>query len=114
MFWRELEIRTATSLGSARVTDALERAAESCGLTCAIRVDNGPKFTSRHFRAWREQKGVRIVYIQPGKPTQNAIMESFHARFRDECLNANWFWNLADARMKLTLWREHYNNHRPA
>jgi putative transposase len=108
-----LEIRTATSLGSARVIDALERVAESRGWPGVIRVDNGPEFTSRHFRAWCEQKGVRIVFIQPGKPTQNAIVESFHARLRDECLNANWFWNLADARMKITLWREHYNHHRP-
>lgn len=108
-----LEIRTATSLGSARVTNALERVAESRGFPGAIRVDNGPEFTSRRFRAWCEQKGVGIVYIQPGKPTQNAIVESFHARFRDECLNANWFWNLADARLKITGWREHYNQRRP-
>lgn len=101
------------SLGSARLTNALERVAESRGLPGAIRVDNGPEFTSRHFRTWCEQKGVAIVYIQPGKPTQNAIVESFHARFRDECLNANWFWNLADARLKITGWREHYNQHRP-
>jgi putative transposase len=108
-----LGIETATSLGSARVIRALERIAESRGLPSTIRVDNGPEFTSRQFRAWCEQKGVAIAYIQPGKPTQNAIVESFHARLRDECLNANWFWNLADARMKITLWREHYNNRRP-
>jgi putative transposase len=108
-----LEIRTATSLGSARVIDALERVAGSRGLPPAIRVDNGPEFTSRQFRAWCEHKGVGIVYIQPGKPTQNAIIESFHARLRDECLNANWFWNLADARSKIAYWREHYNNCRP-
>lgn len=95
-----LEIRAATSLGSARVIAALEQLAETRGLPSTIRVDNGPEFTSRQFRAWCGQKGVGIVYIQPGKPTQNAIIESFHARFRDECLNANWFWNLTDARLK--------------
>jgi putative transposase len=95
-----LEIQTGASLGSARVTRTLEHVAESRGLPVAIRVDNGPEFTSRYFRAWCEQKGVGILYIQPGKPTQNPIVESFHARFRDECLNANWFWNLADARSK--------------
>jgi putative transposase len=108
-----LEIQTGASLGSARVTRTLEHVAESRGLPVAIRVDNGPEFTSRYFRAWCEQKGVGILYIQPGKPTQNPIVESFHARFRDECLNANWFWNLADARSKITLWREHYNYCRP-
>ena len=108
-----LEIQTGTSLGSARVTGVLARVAESRGLPWAIRVDNGPEFTSRHFRTWCEQKGVGILHIAPGKPTQNAIVESFHARFRDECLNANWFWNLADARTKITLWREHYNYRRP-
>ena len=108
-----LEIRTATSLGSARVLGALEHLAETRGLPCTIRVDNGPEFTSGQFRAWCAHRGVGIVYIQPGKPTQNAIIESFHARFRDEFLNASWFWNLTDARRKITLWREHYNQQRP-
>ncbi|MBV9083052.1 MAG: IS3 family transposase, partial [Acidobacteriaceae bacterium] len=69
-----LEIRIATSLGSARVIDTLERVAGSRGLPCAIRVDNGPEFTSRQFRTWCGQKHVGIVYIQPGKPTQNALI----------------------------------------
>jgi putative transposase len=79
----------------------------------SIRIDNGPEFTSRCFLAWAEQRGIRLVHIQPGKPTQNSFIESFNGRFRDECLNANWFENLADARRKIEAWRVDYNQHRP-
>jgi transposase InsO family protein len=78
-----------------------------------LRLDNGPEFTSRCFIAWAEQRGVPLIYIQPGKPVQNSYIESFNGRFRDECLNANWFENLVDARGKIEAWRLDYNQAMP-
>src|SRR5439155_10941550 len=63
--------------------------------------------------AWSEERGVRLEFIQPGKPVQNAYVESFNGRFRDECLNANWFTSLSDARRKIETWRQDYNQQRP-
>ena len=70
------------------------------GLPEAIVVDNGPEFRGRALAAWSEERGVRLEFIQPGKPIQNAYVESFNGRLRDECLNANWFTSLNDARRK--------------
>src|SRR5437588_20121 len=78
-----------------------------------IVVDNGPEFRGRVLAAWSEQRGVRLEFIQPGKPAQNAYIESFNGRLRDECLNANWFTSLSDARRKIETWRQDYNEHRP-
>ena len=79
----------------------------------AIRVDNGPEFSSRHFLAWCIERGIELIQIQPGKPTQNARIESFHGRLREECLNVNWFQNLFDAKRKIAEWRREYNEERP-
>jgi putative transposase len=99
---------------SQRLTRALEQVIENRGvLPQAIRCDNGPELTSRHFLSWCEERAIQIVHIQPGKPTQNAHVESFNGRLRDECLNANWFPNLPDARRKITLWKHEYNGERP-
>lgn len=83
------------------------------GRRVAIRCDNGPVITSRHFLAWCVERRIDIVHIQPGKPTQNAHVESFNGRLRDECLHVSWFWNLGDARRKIACWREEYNRERP-
>jgi len=107
------EMEVATSIGSRRVTRALERAGAKHGYPMRIRTDNGPEFRSRHFHIWCEQRGIEVVHIEPGKPTQNGNNESFNGRFRDECLNANWFQNLADARQKIGEWKEDYNHFRP-
>jgi len=101
------------SLPAPRVTRVLDRVIEERGLPEAIRIDNGPEFTSRCLTAWAAQRGIRLVYIQPGKPVQNSYIESFNGRFRDECLNTNWFENLGDARRKIEAWRRHYNEERP-
>src|SRR6185295_4794971 len=77
------------------------------------RVDNGPEFISGAMDAWSTNHGVKLDFIQPGKPTQNAHIESFNGRLRDECLNVSWFWNLFDARAKIAAWREDYNSRRP-
>jgi hypothetical protein len=79
----------------------------------AMRCDNGPEFTSRHFLAWCEERRIGLVHIQPGRPMQNGHVESFNGRLRDECLNANWFTTLADARTKIEAGRQDYNNERP-
>src|SRR5207253_6941128 len=79
----------------------------------AIVLDNGPEFRSRALAGWSEERGVRLEFIQPGKPVQNAYVESFNGRLRDECLNANWFTSLSDSRRKIEAWRQDYNQQRP-
>lgn len=106
-------IEVDTSLSTPRVTRVLDQVIEQRGRPDGLRLDNGPEFTSRCFVAWAEQCGIPLIYIQPGKPVQNSFIESFNGRFRDECLNANWFENLSDARRKIEAWRQDYNQRRP-
>jgi transposase InsO family protein len=73
----------------------------------------GPELTSRHFLSWCEERKIQLIHIQPGRPMQNGHVESFNGRLRDECLNANWFRNLFDARGKIAAWRDEYNGERP-
>jgi putative transposase len=106
-------IEVDTSLGGLRVRRVLDRIASERGLPEAIVLDNGPEFRGRALAAWSEERGVRLEFIQPGKPVQNAYVESFNGRLRDECLNANWFASLSDARRKVEAWRLDYNQQRP-
>jgi len=106
-------IEVDTSLGGLRVRRVLDRIASERGLPEAIVVDNGPEFRGRALAAWSEERRVRLEFIQPGKPVQNAYAESFNGRLRDECLNANWFTSLSDARRKIETWRQDYNEQRP-
>lgn len=106
-------IEVDTSLGGLRVRRVLDRVAADRGLPEAIVLDNGPEFRGRALAAWSEERGVRLEFIQPGKPVQNAYVESFNGRLRDECLNANWFTSLGDARRKIEAWRRDYNQERP-
>jgi putative transposase len=76
-------------------------------------LDNGPELTSRVLDQWAYARGVRLRFIEPGKPVQNAVIESFNARLRDECLNEHWFLSLADARRIVEAWRMDYNGNRP-
>jgi len=108
-----LTLEVDTSLPSRRVTRALGKIIEARGAPVAIRSDNGPEMSSRHYLAWCIEKRIDAIHIQPGKPTQNAYVESFHGRLRDECLNVSWFWNLFDARSKIGAWRMEYNRERP-
>lgn len=101
------------SLSSRRVTRTLERIILERGVPNSLRCDNGPEFTSRHFLGWCEEFKIQLIHIQPGRPMQNGHAESFNGRFRDEFLNATWFLNLADARLKTEAWRQDYNNERP-
>jgi putative transposase len=106
-------IEVDTSLGGLRVRRVLDRIANERGRPEAIVLDNGPEFRGRALAAWSEERGVRLEFIQPGKPAQNAFAESFNGRLRDECLNANWFTSLSDARRKIEDWRQDYNQQRP-
>ena len=108
-----LALEVDTSFASRRVTRVLDAIVAERGQPLAIRCDNGPELTSRHFLAWGVERQIELVHIQPGKPTQNAHVESFHGRLREECLNVSWFQNLFDARRKIAAWKIEYNEERP-
>jgi putative transposase len=102
-----------TNFASRRVTRVLDAIVAERGQPLAIRCDNGPELTSRHFLAWCVERQIELVHIQPGKPTQNAHVESFHGRLREECLTVSWFQNLFDARRTIAAWKIEYNEERP-
>ena len=108
-----LALEVDTSLASRRVTRCLEQIIERRGPPEAIPCDNGPELTSRHFLSWCEGEKIQLIHIQPGRPMQNGHVESFNGRLRDECLNANWFRTLAEAREKIGAWMTEYNGERP-
>ncbi len=114
VFTREaLAIEVDTSLPGARVVGVLERLALERGTPEEIVLDNGPELAGKALDQWAYERGVRLRFIEPGKPVQNAFVESFHGRLRDECLNAHWFVDLADARRTVEAWRIDYNRVRP-
>ena len=114
-----------------QVVDVVSRIMAVRGAPQSIRVDNGPEFVSKAHDRWAEpaeahamrsivgrqvegyENGVTLDFSRPGKPTENAFIESFNSRLRDECLNAHWFLSMADARTKIEAWRRHYNESRP-
>lgn len=113
-FTREsLAIEVDTSLPSVRVIWILEQIITERGQPAEILLDNGPELTSRLFDQWAYDRRIRLRFIAPGKPVQNAHIESFNGRFRDECLNEHWFVSLADARRTIEAWRLDYNRQRP-
>ena len=101
------------SYRGADVVATLERAAAEVGLPKTIRVDNGPEFVSKELDLWAFMRGVTLDFSRPGKPTDNAYIESFNGKFRSECLNANWFLSLDEAWQKCEGWRRDYNDVRP-
>lgn len=101
------------SLTGKRVTRVLERITLTRGLPEAITVDNGPEFISKALDLWASENDVKLRFIQPGKPTQNAYIESFNGKFRDECLNDNVFVSLHSAQNIIEKWRQDYNTERP-
>jgi putative transposase len=113
-FTREsLAIEVDTSLPGTRVVQVLDRLVEARGTPREIVLDNGPELTSRALDQWAYDRRVRLHFIAPGKPAQNAFVESFNGRLRDECLNEHWFLGLADARRIIEAWRRDYNGARP-
>ena len=113
-FTREcLAIEVDTSLPGLRVVRVLERLAAERGLPGRLVVDNGPEFACRVMDQWVYDHGVELHFIAPGRPMQNAFVESFNGKFRDECLNQHWFTSLGDARRTIEEWRIDYNDVRP-
>lgn len=106
-------IEADRSLNGKKVVTALERATRRYSYPEVIQVDNGSEFQSKALDAWADAHNVKLDFIRPGKPVDNCFIESFNARLRDECLNANVFVSLADARRKIETWRTDYNEHRP-
>jgi putative transposase len=95
------------------VVSALNLAVAQYGVPERIRVDNGPEFISKEVDLWAYAHGVVLDFSRPGKPTDNAFIEAFNSRFRQECLNEHWFLSLGDATDKVDAWRFHYNEERP-
>ena len=113
-FTREcLATEVDTSLPGLRVARVLDRLALERGLPESITVDNGPEFAGKTLDAWAYAHGVHLHFIDPGKPVQNAYIESFNGRLRDECLNEHWFMSLPAARTIVETWRDDYNAVRP-
>jgi putative transposase len=113
-FTREcLAIEVDTSLSGFRVSRVLPRLVDVRGLPERIVTDNGSEFTSKALDAWAYQRDVGLHFIRPGKPVENAYIESFNGKLRDECLNENWFTDLEDAKSKIEAWRADYNDVRP-
>jgi putative transposase len=102
--------RAISGMGLTRV---LDRLALSRGLPKVIRSDNGKEFCGKAMVTWAHERGVQLRLIEPGKPNQNAYIESFNGRFRDECLNEHWFPSLLHARTEIESWRREYNEERP-
>jgi putative transposase len=101
------------AIGGVSLTRMLDQLACRRGLPKAIRTDNGKEFCGRAMLAWAHARGVKLFLIEPGKPNQNAYIESFNGRFRDECLNEHWFTSLPHAKVVIEAWRREYNEERP-
>jgi putative transposase len=112
-FTREsLVIEVSWRLGGHGIVATLMQVVEAKGLSKSIRIDNSPEFTSKVLDQWAYLNGVELDFIRHGKPTDNALLEAFNGRFREECLNESWFLSLEDAREKVEKWRQHYNRER--
>ena len=101
------------AMSGMHLTRVLDQLAKTRGLPKAIRTDNGKEFCSRATHTWAHARGVQLFLIEPGKPNQNAYIESFNGRFRDECLNEHWFTSLPHAKVVIESWRREYNEERP-
>ena len=108
-----LAIEVGEHIGSDRVVEVLNKLGELRDLPKRIQVDNGPEFISKRLDQWAYFNRIELDFIRPGKPTDNALIEAFNGRFRQECLNENWFMSLEDAREKVEAWRQDYNKNRP-
>jgi putative transposase len=102
-----------TSISGVRVARYLDELAEKRAMPKGIVLDNGPELTSKAMFFWSQRTRIKLNFIQPAKPTQNAFVESFNGRFRDGCLNQHWFKSLDEARRIIKGWRHHYNHDRP-
>jgi putative transposase len=102
-------LEVASSLSGATVSVALDRVLPAHAAPRSITVDHGTEFMSRALEDWAYRRGVQLDFIRPGKPVENAFIESFNGRLRDECLNVHQFTSIEDARTKIEAWRIDYN-----
>jgi len=113
-FTREcLAMETDTSLSSERVVRVLDQQVAQRGTPQRLRIDNGPEFRAKPLDVWAKKNNVTLFFIEPGKPMQNGQIESFNGRFRQECLDQEWFTTLKEARQTIEEWRINYNTKRP-
>ena len=98
---------------SPRVIEVLSRLVSERGAPAFLRSDNGPEFVSKALLSWIAGQGIGTALIEPGKPWQNGVTESFNGKFRDECLSLEWFRSRAEAKIIIESWRQHYNEVRP-
>lgn len=113
-FTREcVAIEVDISLQGVRVASVLDQVATTRALPKSIVCDNGPEFAGKALDAWAHGRGISLDFIRPGKPVENAYIESFNGKFRDECLNSEVFLSLKDAQAKIEIWRRDYNCNRP-
>ena len=103
----------ASSMSGLTVGLALDRALAQGAALKSITVDHGTEFMSRALEDWAYHRGVQLDFIRPGKPVENAFIESFNGRLRDECMNVHQFTSIEDAKAKIEAWRRDYNEHRP-
>lgn len=108
-----ISLEVANSMPTIKVIAILKKAISKYGKPESLILDNGPEFTSKLFQAWAASIQMNLHFIDPGKPTQNAYVESFNGKFRDECLNQYWFSSIKEAQIIITNWQNHYNNKRP-
>jgi putative transposase len=110
-FTRECVLQVVDfSISGERLCRELDRLSSTRTLPRTIVCDNGPELTSKAMFLWSQRVGVKLHFIQPGKPTQNSFVESFNGKFREYCLDLNWFTSLDDARERIERWRMHYNS----
>jgi len=108
-----LAIHVSQRIRGCEVVQVLEKVVKEHGKPQTIQVDNGPEFISKDVDLWAYWNHVKLDFSRPGKPSDNAYIESFNARFRLECLNEHWFLSLEDARERIEVWRKDYNENRP-
>lgn len=108
-----LAIEVDGRIRSTRVIEVLARLVSERGAPCYLRSDNGPEFVSHAILNWVTDQGIATALIDPGKPWQNGVNESFNGKFRDECLSLEWFRSRAEAKVMIERWRRHYNEVRP-
>ncbi len=108
-----LAIEVDGRIRSGRVIEVLSRLISERGTPLYLRSDNGPEFVSRALLKWIIDQGIETALIDPGKPWQNGALESFNGKFRDECLNMEWFRSRGEARILIEAWRKHFNEVRP-
>jgi putative transposase len=113
-FSREcLRLHANSGIKGSEVAEIMEELKQTRGLPNTIKIDNGPEFISKDLDKWAYENGVSLEFSRPGKPTDNAMIESFNRSFRDECLNVHWFLSLEDAKQKIESFRVEYNEFRP-